>query len=148
MVRSRVNGARAAAALERWKAQQPSPQDGSFAERLRLDALTERDLLAILGLPPAVYSELIDGAARLGGRSGETVRRGCSFDADPAFSRYAQDETNRFLWIIAPLVREGLRRFREGIGRLELTCAPFDPPSAERLVLPHLYARSETRWIW
>ena len=63
---------------------------------------------------------------------------GCSVDADPAFSPYVQEEANRFLWIAAPLVREGLRRFREGIGRLELTGAPFDASAAERLVLPHL----------
>jgi type 2 lantibiotic biosynthesis protein LanM len=137
-VRSRVNGARAAAALERWKAQQPSPQDAFFAERLRLDSLTERDLLAILSLPPAVYSELITAPPDWVVDLERLFVAGCSFDADPAFSRYAQDETKRFLWIIAPLVREGLRRFREGIGRLELTSAPFDPPAAEGLVLPHL----------
>ena len=136
--RSRVNVARAAAALERWKAQQPSPQDGFFAERLRLDALTEGDLFAILGLPPAAYSELATGPPDWVADLERLFEAGPYFDADPAFSGYAADEADRFLWIVAPLVREGLRRFRDGIGRLELTSAPFDALEAERLVRPHL----------
>src|SRR5262249_11234962 len=126
------------AALEQWKAQQPSPQDRFFVERLRLDDLTENDLNAILGLPPTVYSELITTPPDWVVELDRLFVVGFPFDDDPAFLRDAQNGTNWFLWVAAPLVREGLRRFREGIGRLELTGAPFDATEAERLVLPHL----------
>ena len=123
--------------LERWKAQQPAPQNDFFCERLLRDALTEKELLAILGLPPAVYSGLITEPPDWVVDLERLFVGGCSVDADPAFSPYVQEQANRFLWIAAPLVREGLRRFRGGIGRLELTSAPFDA-SAGTSGPPHL----------
>ena len=56
---SKADASRAAATLDRWKSQKPFPAGDSFEKRLRLDGLTEEDLLAILGLPPEVYPELI-----------------------------------------------------------------------------------------
>src|SRR5271170_6266978 len=56
---SKADSGRAAAALDRWKSQVPFPGGDSFEKRIRLDGLTEEDLLAILGLPSQAYSELI-----------------------------------------------------------------------------------------
>ena len=54
--------------------------------------------------------------------------------------RYAEEgSSNGFLWIAYPLFQEGLRRFREGAGRLSTDGVPFDPVAAEHLVLPHLF---------
>jgi hypothetical protein len=56
---SKADTSRAAATLDRWKSQKPFTAGDSFEKRLRLDGLTEQDLLVILGLPSEVYSELI-----------------------------------------------------------------------------------------
>ena len=135
---SNADTSRAAAILDRWKSQNPFPAGDSFEKRPRLDGLTEEDLLAILGLPPEAYSELITSPPDWV-RDLERLYLNPPLDDDPVFLRYAEDGTNGFLWIAYPLYREGLRRFREGVGRLRAEGVPFDPATAERLVLPHLF---------
>jgi len=138
-----VDASRAAGILDRWKSQQPFSGGDLFEERLRQDGLTEKDFLAILGLPPRTYSELItvppDWVREL---EGLYLTPHC-LDDDPEFLRYAEEETNGFLSIAHPLYREGLRRFREGVGKLPAEGVPFDRVTAERLVLPHLFRRLE-----
>src|SRR5208283_904095 len=55
----KVDTSRAASVLDGWKSQRPFPDGESFEKRLRMDGLTEGDMLAILALPPEVYSRLI-----------------------------------------------------------------------------------------
>ncbi len=136
---SKADTSRAAATLDRWKSQKPFPAGDSFEKRLRLDGLTEEDLLAILGLPPEVYSELIASPPDWVRELERLYLTPRPLDDDPEFLRYAEEGTNRFLWIAYPLFQEGLRRFREGAGRLPAEGVPFDPVTAERLVLPHLF---------
>ena len=130
---------RAAATLDRWKLQKPFSIGDSFEKRLRMDGLTEEDLLAILGQPPEAYSELMvsppDWVRELE-RLYPTPR---PLQVDPEFLGYAEEGTDGFLWIAYPLYREGLLRFREGASRLPAEGVPFDPLTVERLVLPHLF---------
>jgi type 2 lantibiotic biosynthesis protein LanM len=135
---SKADTSRAAATLDRWKSQKPFPTGDSFEKRLRQDGLTEQDLLAILGLPPEVYSELIASPPDWVRELERLYLTPRPLDDDPEFLRYAEEGTNGFLWIAYPLFQEGLRRFREGAGRLPAEGVPFDPVTAERLVLPHL----------
>jgi type 2 lantibiotic biosynthesis protein LanM len=136
---SKADTSRAAATLDRWKSQEPFPAGDSFEKRLRLDGLAEEDLLAILGLPPEVYSELITSPPDWVRELERLYLTPRPLDDDPEFLRYAEERTNGFLWIAYPLFQEGLRRFREGAGGLPAEGVPFDPVSAERLVLPHLF---------
>src|ERR1700730_9715895 len=136
---SKADTSRAAATLDRWKSQKPFPAGDSFKKRLRLDGLTEEDLLAILGLPPEVYSELIISPPDWVRELERLYLTPRPLDDDPEFLRYAEEGTNGFLWIAYPLFQEGLRRFREGTGRLPAEGVPFDKVTVERLVLPHLF---------
>ena len=138
-VRSRADTSRAAPILDRWKSQRSFLRGDLFEKRLRLDGLTEEDLLAMLGLPPEVYSELTTSAPDWVRELEQLYCTPRHVDDDPEFLRYAEEETNGFLWIVYPLFQEGLRRFREEAGRLPAEGVPFDPVTAERLVLPNLF---------
>ncbi|PYR98311.1 MAG: type 2 lantipeptide synthetase LanM [Acidobacteria bacterium] len=137
-IEPKVDKSRAAAILDRWKSRSRFPAGDSFEQRLRLDGLTEEELLAILGLPPEVYSELITASPDWLRELDKLYLTPRSPDDDPEFLRYTKEGTNGFLWIAYPLLREGLRRFREEIFRLPTVGVPFDPVTAEHLVLPHL----------
>ena len=139
LIASKADPGRAAAILERWKSHKPFPAGDFFEQRLRLDNLTEEDLLAILRLPPAVYAELITAPPAWVRELEELYRTPRSRDDAPEFVHYAQEGTNGFLWVTSPLLHEGLRRFREGVGSLPAVGVPLDPVTAERLVLPHLF---------
>src|SRR5271169_5614220 len=136
---SKADTSRAAALLDRWKSQKPFPAGDYFEKRLRLDGLTEKDLLAILELPPEVYSEMIASPPDWVRELERLYLTPRHLDDVPEFLRYAEEGTNGFLWIAYPLIQEGLRRFREGAGRLPAESVPFDKVTAERLVLPHLF---------
>jgi type 2 lantibiotic biosynthesis protein LanM len=138
---SKADTSLAAATLDRWKSQKPFSAGDSFEKRLRLDGLTEGDLLAILGLPPEVYSELITSTPDWVRELERLYLTPRPLDDDPEFLRYAGEGTNGFLWTAYPLIREGLRRFREGAGRLPAEGVPFDRAIAEQLVLPHLFKK-------
>jgi type 2 lantibiotic biosynthesis protein LanM len=135
---SKADTSRAAATLDRWKSQKPFPSGDFFEKRLRLDCLTEEDLLAILELPPEVYCELITAPPDWVRELERLYLISRSLNDDPEFLRHTEEGTNGFLWIAYPLFHEGLRRFREGVGRLPTVGVPFDPVTSERLVLPHL----------
>ncbi len=136
---SKPDASRAAAALYHWKSQRPFPADDYFKKRLQLDGLTEEDLLAILGLSTEVYCELIRSPPDWVRELERLYLTPRTLDDDPEFVRYAEEGTKGFLWIAHPLVQDGLRRFRLGAARLPAEGVPFDPVTAERLVLPHLY---------
>ena len=136
---SKADTSRAAATVDRWRSQEPFPAGDYFEKRLRLDGLTEEDLLTILGLPPEVYSELIASPPDWARELERLYLTPRPLDDDPEFLRYAEEGTNGFLWFAYPLFQEGLRRFRERAGRLPAEGVPFDPVTAERLVLPHLF---------
>ncbi len=142
-VAPKVDAARAAAALARWKSQKPFPTGDFFEKRLLLDGLTEEEMLAILGLPPEAWSALAESPPDW---ARDLERIYCTprpLEDDPDFLRYAPHGTTGFLWIAYPLVQEGLRRFREGARRLPATGLPFEPETAERLALPHLFTTLE-----
>ncbi len=136
---SRADTSRAAATLDRWKSQKPFPAGEYFEKRLHLDDLSEEDLLAILGWPPDVYSELIISPPEWVRELERLYLTAEPIDDDPEFLRYAGQGTSGFLWMAYPLIREGLKEFRERAGRLRVVGVPFDPMTAERLVLPHLF---------
>jgi type 2 lantibiotic biosynthesis protein LanM len=134
---SNADTSRAAATRDRWEKSFLSGD--SFEKRLCLDGLTKEDLLAILGLPPEVYSELNASPPDWVRELEQLYLTPRPLDDDPEFLRYAEEGTNGLLWIAYPLFQEGLRRLREGAGRLPAEGVPFDPVTAERLVLPHLF---------
>jgi type 2 lantibiotic biosynthesis protein LanM len=130
---------RATATLDRWKSQKPFLDGDYFEKRLCLDGLTEEDLLTILGLPPEVYAESIASPPDWVRDLDRLYLTPHPADDDQEFLRYAEERSNGFLWIAYPLIQEGLRRFREGAARLRVEGVPFDPVTAERLVLPRLF---------
>ncbi|NDQ55573.1 MAG: type 2 lantipeptide synthetase LanM [Acidipila sp.] len=134
----KADASRAAATLDRWKSQKSFPTCDSFEKRLRLDGLTKEDLLAILELPPEVYSELITSPPDWVRELERLYLTPRPLDDDLEFLRYAEEGTNGFLWIAYPLFQEGLRRFREGACRLPTDGILFDKITAEHLVLPYL----------
>lgn len=138
----RTDTSRAADLLSRWKSQRPFMAGDLFEKRLRLDGLTEEELLAVIGLPTEAYPELLptppEWAQVLQSLYGE--ERAPVGDGNPQFLRWAQDGTNAFLWIAHPLIQEGLRQVREAVYPLAAAGAPFEPATVEPLVLPNLLA--------
>jgi type 2 lantibiotic biosynthesis protein LanM len=132
------DASRAAISMDRWKSQKPLMAGVSSEVWLRLGGLTEEHLLAIFGLPPEVYSELIASPPDWARELERLYLAPRSIDDDPEFLRYAGNGTNGFLWFAYPLIHEGVFRFRERAAQLPAKGVPFDRTTAERLVLPHL----------
>jgi type 2 lantibiotic biosynthesis protein LanM len=130
---------RAPSVLHRWKSQEPfASGDSLFEERLRLEGLSEEDLLAILGLPLQVYSELSGPAPDWAGELERLYLPRRQVRENAEFRRYLQEAGDGFLRVAAPVVQEGLRRFQVGMCRLPKEVAAFDKTDVWRLVTPHL----------
>lgn len=137
-ITSQRNVGHADAALHRWKSQEPFTTGVTFEERLRLDGLTEEDLLAILDLPPRTYSELIGSAPDWAQGLERLYLTPPLLEQNPEFLRCAEQGTNGFLWIAYPLFHDALRRFQKGADRLPTKDVPFDKVTVSRLLVPHL----------
>jgi Domain of unknown function (DUF4135) len=130
---------RAPSVLHRWKSQEPfASVDSLFEERLRLDGLSEKDLLAILGLPLQVYSELSGPAPDWAGELERLYLPRRQVRENAEFRRYLEEAGGGFLRVTAPVVQEGLRRFQVGMSRLPKEVVAFDKTDVWRLVTPHL----------
>jgi type 2 lantibiotic biosynthesis protein LanM len=138
-IASNADAAHGAAAMHRWKSQEAFTNNDFFEERLRLDGLTEKDLLAILGLPSGFYSELTKSGPDWVRELERLYLTEHLSEQDPDFLFHVDEGTNGFLWIAYPLFHEGRRRFREGAGRLPTKGVPFDKATAWRLTVPHLF---------
>lgn len=131
--------------LQRWRAQSPFTDDGYFARRLEADGVTENGLRYLLGETDESLGERIrtkpEWLAELerafshaaAGPDGAQARRSETIEPLPS---------EGFLGGLAPLIRQGLERVREGVAALkeDHPRLPFDPDMAARLFLPHLLA--------
>jgi len=139
-IASNTDARHGALAMHRWKSQEAFVTDDFFEKRLRLDDLTEKDLLAILGLPSGFYSELT-GSGPDWVRELERLYLTERFsEQDPEFLRHVKEGTNGFLWIAYPLFHEGSRRFWERAGRFSAEGVPFNKATVWRLMVPHLFS--------
>jgi type 2 lantibiotic biosynthesis protein LanM len=138
-VASKTDAEHAAFVLHHWKSQEPfTSVDSLFQERLRLDGLTEEDLLTIFGLPPEVYSELIRSAPDWARELEWLYLHPRRSRENAEFLRYVEEAKSGFLWVAYPVLQEGLRRFRAGMRGLPKEGVPFDKVNVWRLAAPHL----------
>ena len=139
LVVSESRAERAASVVEQWRSQKPFGAADFFERRLRLDGLTEEDLLTIAGLPTEVYSELMpdppDWILDLERLYWADVPEHSTNDG---FVEWAEQGTNGLLWVAHPLIQEGFRLLREGMGRLPAGSTPFELSTVERLVSENL----------
>jgi type 2 lantibiotic biosynthesis protein LanM len=140
-VRQEIDASRAADALRRWKSQHPFTVGDYFEQRLHAENLTEEDLLAILALPAEAYSEFFPTPPQWAQDVHRLYSAECSAEeVNPQFLRWSKDGANGFLWIVEPLIQDGLRRFREALPTIPAAGAPFEPAVIEHLVLPNLFS--------
>jgi type 2 lantibiotic biosynthesis protein LanM len=138
-IASKTDAGLAAVTLHRWKSQEPFMTGDSFEKRLRLDGLSEEDLLTILGLPSEVYSQLIRSAPDWARELERLYLSPQLSEENSEFLSYVEEATDGFLWVAYPLFHEGLRRIREGALRFPTEGVPFDKVTVWRLVVPHLF---------
>ncbi|MFL5663567.1 MAG: type 2 lanthipeptide synthetase LanM family protein [Ktedonobacteraceae bacterium] len=124
---------------QRWKAQMPFSKDSFFIDRLAMDGITERDLLALLDEPLEVLEKRLssyaapDWVVELVGAL-QTSPAPLSQDMEDLFSQFAIVRP----WY--PLMYRSIRHVQAGIKALaqEYDMLPFDPATILSLLLPNL----------
>lgn len=130
--------------LNHWQNQIPFDKDSYFTERLALDDISQEKFFSLLGESidtvkqrfPKTPSWLI----QLNQAFSDAVNRDPQFQL-PKLSKNLG--TEKFLYLIEPLIIQGCRRLSEGIQELsqEQTELPFDPEAVVEILLPHLAQR-------
>lgn len=133
-----VNAELAQSRLERWRNQDPFPKDSYFAERLAMNAIDEAEFLSLLGESiAAVQTRFPETPAWL-----KQIAEAFSTPFKPLqLPEATQDvETSSFLYLIEPLVCQGLNRLSTGIESLSLQYSelPFEPKTVTEMLLTHL----------
>jgi type 2 lantibiotic biosynthesis protein LanM len=115
--------------LNRWRGQDPFPQDGYFARRLALDGLTEHDLLTLLGAPSEAVRERAAGTPVWLTTLAEAFTRPApeSFPETPS-----ESPSIGFLNAVRPLLDAAYSRLLAGLREIvaQHPEAPFDPATA------------------
>ena len=138
------NSEKAKQRLQRWKEQAPFDKDDYFTQRLAMDALTEDELLVLLGepveapwldnvSPPSWFSELLIAftnqhtSANINGSHSETG---------------TDTQELAFLNTLRPLLMKEIARLQTRIQHLsqEYTTLPFDPHTVVSLLFAHIPA--------
>jgi type 2 lantibiotic biosynthesis protein LanM len=130
--------------LLRWKEQAPFEKDSFFAERLTMDKITERELLALLDEPIEVLQERMSQTS-LPNWLVELVH---NIETDSSIEAIAHmfkgtegvPDVYAILQPFYPLLQSSVERFQQGISALreQYRYLPFDPDTLLALLLPNL----------
>jgi len=122
--------AEAQARLRTWKAQTPFDQGSLFAQRLALDSLSERDLLALLGEPAESLKDRVrDVPEWLILLRRAFTRPGSAAELAPLLEKIETDHPLAgCLPAIGPLLWQALDRLQDRVHAMrdEAECLPFD----------------------
>ena len=124
---------------QRWQQQAPFEQEQYFADRLKLDQLTEEEFLILLGeAPEDLQKRLPDSPAWLDALF-SSFSEAFSQSALPSYT----PPVTGFLPVLAPLLKRSYARLLEHIQALKAsaTSLPFDADAVGMLFLPHLAGR-------
>ncbi len=143
---TRFDHKRAERRLERWRSQAPFVTESYFTQWLEAHQLAVESLLHLLGEPVASLHERHPGKpewlAALEQAFSHPVFADLSGDPLSGILSYKEKDSERksILVAIAPLIRQGLERFRQGVKTLQRSSSyvPFDADTVENLLLPHL----------
>jgi type 2 lantibiotic biosynthesis protein LanM len=134
--------ARARSILQRWRSQLPFNKGDYFGLRLAADPLSEDELLRLLAEPADAVAARTSTPEWLA-----DLERGFTELADWAPAELPaewQDAVNAgFLDLIAPLIKRGRERVRQGVRKLVEVYPepPFDPANVEELFVASLLAQ-------
>lgn len=133
-----INAELAQGRLERWRNQDPFPKDSYFADRLAIDAIDEAEFLSLLGESiEAVQARFPEAPTWL-----EQIAEAFSTDFEPLQLPEAakEVETSSFLYLIEPLICQGLNRLSEEIESLsqQYSELPFEQRPVTEMLLTHL----------
>jgi type 2 lantibiotic biosynthesis protein LanM len=126
--------------LRRWRSQPPFAQGPWFGRRLALDGLSESELLGLLGEPAGAVGRRVAGEPAWLSALREAFSLPRSGESPPAFEVPPGQVGLGVLHAVAPIIRRGRQRVREGVPALArgLADPPFDPDTAEGLLFASL----------
>jgi type 2 lantibiotic biosynthesis protein LanM len=133
-----VNADLAQKRMERWHNQAPFPTESYFAERLAMDGIDEEEFLSLLGEPiEAVQERFSETPTWL-----KQIVEAFSTNSEQFHLPEATQEveTSAFLYLIAPLICQGLNRLSKGIESLSQQHAelPFAAKTMTEMLLANL----------
>ncbi|MEA5552683.1 type 2 lanthipeptide synthetase LanM family protein [Anabaena cylindrica UHCC 0172] len=130
-----IDGKLAKHLIERWRSQFSTGK--LFEQRLTVDGINENEFLELLGEPiNAVRDRCSTTPAWLECLS-QAYARPMSFDAVALLQQWDKQPEVGFLYVIEPLLRQGIDHLRQGIQKLEQahSSLPFDPNTIEAILL-------------
>jgi type 2 lantibiotic biosynthesis protein LanM len=133
-----VNADLAQNRMERWRDQDPFPKESYFAERLAMDGIDEEKFLSLLGEPiEAVQERFPETPIWLKQIADAFSTNSEQFHLPEAIQNV---ETSGFLYLIEPLICQGLHRLSEGIESLSQQHSelPFEPKTVTEMLLTNL----------
>lgn len=121
--------------LERWRSQFPNAT--FFEKHLALNGINEKEFLQLLGEPINVVQDRCSIPPKWVGHLTQAFARPMSFDAVALLKQWNHKPEVGFLYVIEPLLRQGIDNLRQGIQKLREAYAslPFNPDTIEAILL-------------
>jgi type 2 lantibiotic biosynthesis protein LanM len=138
ILNKQVNADLARNRLERWHEQDPFSKDSYFAERLATDGIDEEQFLSLLGESiAAIQARFPEAPAWLQQIAEAFSNSSAQFHLLEATQNI---ETNSFLYLVEPLICQGLNRLSVGIESLNQQHSelPFEPKTVIEMLLTNL----------
>ncbi|MCC5669529.1 type 2 lantipeptide synthetase LanM family protein [Nostoc sp. CHAB 5784] len=124
--------------MERWRDQDPFPKESYFAERLAMDGIDDEKFLSLLGEPIEAVQERFPETPTWLKQIAEAFSTNSEQFHLPEATQNV--ETSWFLYLVEPLICQGLNRLSEGIESLSQQHSelPFEPKTVTEMLLTNL----------
>ncbi|OUL18281.1 LanM family lanthionine synthetase [Nostoc sp. RF31YmG] len=126
--------------MQRWRNQDPFLKKSYFAERLTLDGIDEETFVLLLGEPIAAVQERFHETPSWLKQIFEAFSNASSFEPLHLPTATQNVETNSFIYLIEPLICQGLNHLSQGIQNLSQQHSelPFEEEIVTEIFLTNL----------
>jgi type 2 lantibiotic biosynthesis protein LanM len=135
-----VNAELALRWMARWRDRDPFPKESYFAERLAMDGIDEEKFLSLLGEPIEAVQERFPETPTWLRQLLEAFSTTSDFEQFHLPEATQNVETSWFLYLIEPLICQGLNRLSEGVESLKQQHSelPFEAKTVTEMLLTNL----------